>query len=380
MDTVIILNHYRHAISNDELGTIIISLLIKNGAASEDLIIEILKRPPHSIKSKIDQLFKAKLIELTPENLWKATPFAIRILNLLGITSGITYHILYDFNLSRTDKSILEALNLKIIHKSEGNKDIVGLYRHGSYVIKSFNQFFSQKDSKERYLYSLLWVQNPTASYLDTNSYCELFSYNKSSQKRFDLLKLCDDIHIYKFDLYHNQALRDIKDSNYYFLHGHQHRELPKDDDFVWLFSAGRILNAFFSGKFDEQLSDICFSGHGDKAINSLISDNKFLKVFHFALIREGYATEKTTIRVIDEMLRNKISLILLDSCDILNDYHRFSSQFHSIKKSETSNNTTTIKAFLSKLSKMNLDTNLGFKIKMITRFTNSAAGKQSSK
>ena len=287
MQAVEILNNYRHSLGDDRIGTLVLSILLRFGALSEDELQEHTALGTVELRKKIDQLFRASLIKLSTGSRFRLTELGKTVLSSFGITAAVVQALIDAFPLTVDERFLLLNFAPTFKEPTSHTSPLLSLLQSAAAIIEADTDYFSRIGSLARFLRATVIGLSPVTPLLDSVALYQTMSrawlaqtdelHNEDKPQSISAnqaMPLCD------------QAKFDVQLSNHYFAIGE--REFGKISILVKYLSQMRVLCAISSGYFDNQLRVIYHSGHSEESVAKMLTDTKFLFSCRQVMTREG--------------------------------------------------------------------------------------------
>lgn len=310
MHAVEILDNYRHPLASDRLGTLVLSFFLRAGALSEDELQEQIATRTIDARKKVDQLFKASLLELAASRRFRLTELGKTVLSSFGITAAAVQALLDAFPVPEHERLLLSSFVEAFDESTSHTSSLLSLLRSASVITKADSKYFARTSSLARYLRATVVGLSPAAALLDSAALCETASrwssltdeLNREAKLRALTSKLavslCD------------QARLDVQRSNSYFVLGERIQD--KSSILVKYLSQTRVLSALSSGYFDSQLHLLYHSGHGAESVASMLTDTKFLLNCRQVLKSEGFLSGAEEPSAVADYARRRLARIVI--------------------------------------------------------------------
>lgn len=310
MHAVEILDNYRHPLASDRLGTLVLSFFLRSGALSEDELQEQIAIGTIDARKKVDQLFKASLLELAAARRFRLTDLGKTVLSSFGITGAAVQALLDAFPVPEHERLLLSSFIEAFDESTSHTSSLLSLLRSATAMTKADSNYFARTTSLARYLRATVVGLSPAAALLDSAALCQSVSrwsnltdeLNREEKLRVMTSKLaislCD------------QAKLDIQRSNSYFVLG-EHSQ-GKRSVLVKYLSQTRVLSALSSGYLDSQLHLLYHSGHGAESVASMLTDTNFLLTCRQVLKGEGFLSGAEEPSAVADYARRRLARIVV--------------------------------------------------------------------
>lgn len=309
MEAVEILNNYRHPLASDPLGTFVLSSLLRSGALSENELQEQIASDAIDVRRKVDQLFRASLLELAVAGQLRPTELGKAVLSSLGITSAAVQALLEAFPLTENEHLLLSTLVEACDEPTSHTSSMLSLLHTAAAITKMDADYFRRTSMLARYLRAAIVGLSPAASWLDSTALCQSISIRLTSANDLGSERKRHPI-ITKFAMSACDQLKsDVQRSNSYFILGA--RGSGKSSILVKHLSQTRVISALSSGHFDNQLHLLYYAGHGSESIASMLTDTDFLVTCQMVLMSEGLLSGNEAPSEVADYARERLARIV---------------------------------------------------------------------
>ena len=310
MQAVEILDNYRHPLASDRFGTIVLSSFLRSGALSEGELREQISADGLEARKKVDQLFRASLLEVAAANRFRLTDLGKAVLSSFGITTAAVQALLDHFALPAHERLLLSRFTEAFDEPTSHTSSLLSLLRAAATVTTTDIRYFERQASLARYLRATVVGLSPAAVLLDSISLCQSMSrwttltdHVNATEK---LRTLTSKLAISACE----QAKLDVQKSNSYFILGD--RGQGKTSALVKYLSQTRVLSALSSGYLDSQLHVLYHSGHGAESVAKMLTDTKFLFTCLQVLKTEGFLSGAEEPSAVADFARSRLAQIVI--------------------------------------------------------------------
>ncbi|GCL64501.1 hypothetical protein [Pseudaquabacterium pictum] len=310
MQAVEILDNYRHPLASDRLGTIVLSSFLRSGALSEGELQDQISTDAFDARKKVDQLFRASLLELAPADRFRLTDLGKAVLSSFGITTAAVQALLDAFALPAHDRLLLSRFVEAFDESTSHTSSLISLLRTATAVTKMDSRYFERHTSLARYLRATVVGLSPAAALLDSAALCHSMArWTNLIDQESDtarLRSLTSKPTIWACE----QAKLDVQRSNSYFILGE--RGQGKTSVLIKYLSQTRVLSALSSGYLDSQLHLLYHSGHGAESVAKMLTDTKFLFTCRQVLKTEGFLSGTEEPAAVADYARRRLARIVV--------------------------------------------------------------------
>lgn len=313
MQAVEILDNYRHPLASDRLGTIVLSSYLRSGALSEGELQDQISTDTLDARKKVDQLFRASLLELAAADRFRLTDLGKAVLSSFGITTAAVQTLLDTFAVPARDLLLLSRFVDAFDESTSHTSSLLSLLRAATAMTKTDIRYFERQTSLARYLRATVVGLSPAAALLDSAALCHSVSrwttLTDQVNEAAKLRTLTSRLAISACE----QAKLDVQKSNSYFIHGE--RGQGKTSVLIKYLSQTRVLSALSSGYLDSQLHLLYHSGHGAESVGNMLTDTKFLFTCRQVLKTEGFLSGTEEPSAVADYARRRLArIVVVDS------------------------------------------------------------------
>lgn len=310
MQAVEILDNYRHPLASDKLGTIVLSSFLRSGALSEGELQDQISTDTVEARRKVDQLFRASLLELAPADRFRLSDLGKAVLSSFGITTAAVQTLLDAFALPAHDSLLLSRFVEAFDEPTSHTSSLLSLLRAATAVTKMDVRYFERHTSLARYLRATVVGLSPAAALLDSSALCHsVSSWTNLIDQVNDTVRLrslTSKLAVSACE----QAKLDVQKSNSYFILGE--RGQGKTSVLIKYLSQTRVLSALSSGYLDSQLHLLYHSGHGAESVARMLTDTKFLVTCRQLLKTEGFLSGTEEPSAVADYARRRLARIVI--------------------------------------------------------------------